>query len=190
LLSLINGDHPQAYANNIYLFGNKRGTGESIWDIKKHIGLISPEFHWYFDSSATVWESIASGLNDTVGLFTTLVDGKKVIVDELVKYFDLEEVKDELLNLLPLGKQRLALLARTIIKNPELLVLDEPCQGLDRQQTKHFNELVDELCSNGMTLIYVAHTEAQLPQSITHRIVLQQGEVLNIKDYKTQKELA
>jgi molybdate transport system ATP-binding protein len=191
LLSLINGDHPQAYANNIYLFGNKRGSGESIWDIKKHIGLISPEFHWYFDSSATVWESIASGLNDSVGLFTTLVDGKKEMVDELISYFDLEEDKNELLKLLPLGKQRLVLLARTIIKNPELLVLDEPCQGLDSQQTQHFNELIDELCSNGMTLIYVAHTEAQLPKSIRDCLTLYQGEVLkNTKDYKIQKELA
>jgi molybdate transport system ATP-binding protein len=177
LLSLINGDHPQSYANELYLFGNRRGSGESIWDIKQHIGLISPEFHWYFDPTATVWQSIASGFYDTVGLFQQLPYTKSTQVDELAAYFGLTENKNELLTALPLGKQRLVLLARTIIKNPELLILDEPCQGLDLQQTQHFNQLVDELCSNGMTLIYVGHFESQLPTCIEKRILLEKGEV-------------
>lgn len=191
LLSLINGDHPQSYANELYLFGNKRGSGESIWDIKQHIGLISPEFHWYFDASATVWQSIASGFYDTVGLFQQLPYSKSQQVDELIEYFGLTEHKNELLNHLPLGKQRLVLLARTIIKNPELLVLDEPCQGLDQQQTQYFNQLIDELCANGMTVIYVGHFETQLPKTLTHKLVLGQGEVIeNTKAYTPQKELA
>lgn len=177
LLSLINGDHPQSYANTLYLFGNKRGSGESVWDIKQHIGLISPEFHWYFDASSTVWESVASGFYDTVGLFQQLPYSKSIQVDELVAYFGLKENKDELLSSLPLGKQRLVLLARTIIKNPELLILDEPCQGLDQQQTRYFNQLVDELCSNGMTLIYVGHFESLLPNTLDNRILLENGEV-------------
>ncbi|GGI27105.1 ATP-binding cassette domain-containing protein [Pedobacter mendelii] len=177
LLSLINGDHPQSYANELYLFGNRRGSGESIWDIKQHIGLISPEFHWYFDATSTVWQSIASGFYDTVGLFQQLPYSKSQQVDELVEYFGLMSSKNELLGSLPLGKQRLVLLARTIIKNPELLILDEPCQGLDQQQTQHFNHLVDELCSNGMTLIYVGHFESQLPNCLEKRILLESGEV-------------
>ncbi|MDN3585886.1 ATP-binding cassette domain-containing protein [Pedobacter aquatilis] len=177
LLSLINGDHPQSYANELYLFGNRRGSGESIWDIKQHIGLISPEFHWYFDATATVWQSIASGFYDTVGLFQQLPYTKSQQVDELVEYFGLTASKNDLLTSLPLGKQRLVLLARTIIKNPELLILDEPCQGLDQQQTQHFNQLIDELCSNGMTLIYVGHFESQLPTCIEKRILLEKGEV-------------
>ena len=190
LLSLINGDHPQSYANELYLFGNKRGSGESIWEIKQHIGLISPEFHWYFDVTLTVWQTIASGFYDTVGLFQQLPYTKSTQVDELAAYFGLTESKNELLSSLPLGKQRLVLLARTIIKNPELLILDEPCQGLDQQQTKHFNQLIDELCSNGMTLIYVGHFESQLPKSLTHQLILSNGEVIkNIKAYQTQKEL-
>ncbi|RLJ76860.1 ATP-binding cassette domain-containing protein [Pedobacter alluvionis] len=186
LLSLVNGDHPQSYANELYLFGNRRGSGESIWDIKQHIGLISPEFHWYFDPTATVWQSIASGFYDTVGLFQQLPYTKSIQVDELVEYFGLTENKNELLTALPLGKQRLVLLARTIIKNPELLILDEPCQGLDQQQTKHFNQLVDELCSNGMTLIYVGHFESQLPTCIEKRILLEKGEVKVVESLNTE----
>lgn len=182
LLSLINGDHPQSYANELYLFGNRRGSGESIWDIKQHIGLISPEFHWYFDASSTVWQSIASGFYDTVGLFQQLPYSKSQQVNELVEYFGLTASKNELFKSLPLGKQRLVLLARTIIKNPELLILDEPCQGLDQQQTQEFNELIDELCSNGMTLIYVGHFESQLPTCLEKRIVLEKGEVKAVEN--------
>lgn len=186
LLSLINGDHPQSYANELYLFGNRRGTGESIWDIKQHIGLISPEFHWYFDATSTVWKCIASGFYDTVGLFQQLPYTKRAQVDELIEYFGLAENKNELLTALPLGKQRLVLLARTIIKNPELLILDEPCQGLDQQQTRYFNQLVDELCSNGMTLIYVGHFESQLPTCIEKRILLEKGEVKVVESLNTE----
>ena len=181
LLSLINGDHPQSYANTLYLFGNKRGSGESVWDIKQHIGLISPEFHWYFDASSTVWQSIASGFYDSIGLFQQLPYSKNKQVDELIAYFGLTEHKNALLNTLPMGMQRLVLLARTIIKNPELLILDEPCQGLDQHQTQHFNQLVDELCSNGITVIYVGHFESALPSCLEKRIVLKNGEVKTIE---------
>jgi len=181
LLSLITGDHPQAYANNFYLFGNKRGSGESIWDIKKRMGLISPELHWYFDPMATVKHSIISGFFDSSGLFTEPDYKKRTQAAELISYFGLEEYQDRLLNQLPLGKQRLALLARTIIKNPELLILDEPCQGLDQHQTQHFNKLVDELCKNGTTLIYVGHFESQLPACIEKRILLENGEVKSVE---------
>jgi molybdate transport system ATP-binding protein len=182
LLSLICGDHPQAYANNFYLFGHKRGSGESIWEIKERIGLISPELHWYFDPSATVWQSIVSGFYDSSGLFCDPGYTKKAQANELISYFGLDEYKDTLMNELPLGKQRLALLGRTIIKNPELLILDEPCQGLDQQQTRHFNKLVDELCENGTTLIYVGHFESQLPSCIEKRILLEDGAVKSVEN--------
>ncbi|WP_205945665.1 ATP-binding cassette domain-containing protein [Pedobacter frigiditerrae] len=182
LLSLICADHPQAFANNFYLFGNLRGSGESIWEIKERIGLISPELHWYFDPTATVWQSIVSGFYDSSGLFCDPGYTKRLQADELIHFFGLDDYKNTLMNQLPLGKQRLALLGRTIIKNPELLILDEPCQGLDQQQTIHFNKLIDELCKNGTTLIYVGHFESQLPDCIEKRIVLENGEVQVIED--------
>ncbi|MCH5683812.1 hypothetical protein LWM68_05780 [Niabella sp. W65] len=92
-----------------------------------------------------------------------------------MQFLELQDVKNELLITQPLGKQRLALLGRTIIKNPQLLVLDEPCQGLDQQQTQYFNNLVDEISKNGVTIIYVGHFETQLPSSITHKLILKNG---------------
>ncbi len=181
LLSLINGDHPQAYTSDLYLFGKKRGSGESIWEIKQHLGIISPELHWYFDNNAKVWQSIASGFYDSVGLFNHLKHSEQKKVNEVLEFFDLTEYKNHALHTLPLGMQRLALLARTIIKNPELLILDEPCQGLDSIQTQYFNDIVDELCTHGKTLIYVGHFETQLPKCIENKIILDNGHVRAIE---------
>lgn len=181
LLSLINGDHPQSYGLDISLFGHPRGSGESIWDIKEKIGMISPEMHWYFDQQATVWHTLASGFYDSIGWFIDVKFHEKKQIEELMDFFDLTDYRDQLLHTLPLGKQRLAMLARSIIKNPPLLVLDEPCQGLDTVQAKYFNDVVDELCQYGKTLIYVGHYESQLPDCIEHRIVLEHGEVKAIE---------
>ncbi|HMR84625.1 MAG TPA: ATP-binding cassette domain-containing protein [Niabella sp.] len=178
LLSLITADHPQAYANNIRLFGVQRGGGESIWDIKKRIGLISPELHWYFDPNATVSQSLASGFFDANGQYQRLRYAQKQQLEELLHFLNLYGVRDELLATQPLGKQRLALLGRTIIKNPQLLVLDEPCQGLDQQQTQYFNNLIDEISKNGVTIIYVGHFETQLPSCLTHKLVLEEGKIV------------
>lgn len=184
LLSLITGDHPQAYSSGLSLFGKKRGSGESIWEIKEHLGFISPEMHWYFDNTLKVWQSIASGFYHSVGLFKRLSFQKQKEVNELLSYFGLTEYKNETISSLPLGKQRLVLLARTIIKNPELLILDEPCQGLDSKQTKEFNNLVDDLCNYGKTLIYVGHFETQIPTCIENRIILENGKIKTIEYLK------
>ena len=175
LLSLLTGDHPQAYANEIYLFGQKRGSGESIWDIKKNIGFISPELQWYFEPSSTVFQAIVSGFFDTAGLFRTAGTAQAAKVRAMLELFKLEDEENTLLKQLPLGKQRIVLLARAIIKNPPVLILDEPCQGLDQEQTRMFNRLVDQLSTPTRTLIYVGHLAYRLPACITHQLTLNAG---------------
>lgn len=178
LLSLLVGDHPQAYANDISLFGRRRGSGESIWDIKEKIGIISPELHWYFDQNATVWNSVASGLKDTIGWFLDVSYEEGRQIESVLDFFGLLDVRDRYLNTLPLGRQRLALLARTIVKNPPLLVLDEPCQGLDGAQTEIFNSVLDALSAFGKTIIYVGHYESRLPKCLTHMLELEKGKTV------------
>lgn len=175
LISLLTGDNPQAYAQEIYLFGRKRGSGESIWDIKKQIGFISPELQWYFEPGSTVFQAVASGLFDTTGLFRKLSPQQTAKTNALIELFGLENEANDLLTHLPLGKQRLALLARAIIKNPPLLILDEPCQGLDEAQTNMFNQLVELLCNTNRSLIYVNHFEHALPHFLTHELILEEG---------------
>lgn len=181
LLSLITADNPQAYSQDIYLFDKKRGSGESIWDIKKNIGFVSPELHRYFDFGATVHHVIASGFFDTMGLFKRLNAVQEESVNEWARLFELEEESNKPLYLLPAGKQRRTLLARALIKNPALLVLDEPCQGLDDHQTSQFLQLVDEICSHSeTTLIFVSHYDSEIPSCITGKLELQQGKQITL----------
>ncbi len=160
LISLITGDHPQAYANKVFLFDKKRGSGESIWDIKKKIGFVSPELHWYYDKTISVYNTIASGFFDTIGVYKKLSEEQKNIVDEWLLFLNIKAKAQQQLYTLSTSQQRLALLARALVKNPPLLILDEPCQSLDEQQVKDFVALVDDLCSqSNKTLIYVSHYE-------------------------------
>jgi molybdate transport system ATP-binding protein len=176
LLSLITGDNPQAYANDIYLFDRKRGSGETIWDIKKQIGYVSPELQWYFDTSINCFDAVASGFFDTIGLFKPISSKQKQQVNNWLHYFGLEKESAKLLSLLPAGKQRLVLLARAMVKNPPVLILDEPCQGLDEQQKDHFIRFTDAICSSTeRTLIYVSHYASEIPSCIDHVLELEGG---------------
>ncbi|HMH20545.1 MAG TPA: ATP-binding cassette domain-containing protein [Puia sp.] len=180
LLSLITADNPQAYANQIWLFDRRRGSGESIWDIKQKIGFVSPELHLYFDYGATCHEVIASGLFDTIGLFRTLSPGQETSVLLWMRLLSLGEVRDKRLAQLSTGQQRMVLLARALIKNPPMLILDEPCQGLDEDQTLYFKELISELCEAfATTLIYVSHYSQEIPGTVNRFLKLTNGSMVN-----------
>lgn len=179
LLSLITGDNPQAYANEIYLFDKRRGSGESIWDIKKKIGYVSPELHLYFPPNISCFKAVASGLFDTIGLYRHLNESQISIVSDWIRLFNLQHVSNRLLSHLSASEQRLTLLARALVKNPSLLILDEPAQGLDVGQATAFKEIVEQICLHTTkTLIYVSHFQEEIPSCINRFIRLQDGEVV------------
>jgi molybdate transport system ATP-binding protein len=181
LLSLINADNPQAYANEIYLFERKRGSGESIWDIKKNIGFVSPELHLFFERGITCFQTIASGLFDTIGLFRKTTPQQDELVEKWMNVLEIESLSQKPLQNLPMGKQRLVLLARAMVKNPALLVLDEPCQGLDSGQIEKFKNIIDAVCANPqVTLLYVSHYESEWPRCINKSITLESGTIRSI----------
>jgi molybdate transport system ATP-binding protein len=176
LLSLISADNPQAYANEIFLFDRKRGTGESIWDIKKNIGYVSPELHLFFDLGITCQEAVASGLFDTIGLFRKPGTTETSTVLEWMDIIGISSIKEKRLNQLSLGEQRLVMLTRALVKSPPLLILDEPCQGLDSEQTARFKNTIDQICgSTSTTLIYVSHYTQDVPSCISHHLQLKAG---------------
>lgn len=176
LLSLITADNPQAYANEIYLFDRRRGSGESIWDIKQQIGYVSPELHLYFEYSVTCFQAIASGLFDTIGLFRTISEKQTAQVQQWVDLLQLKPKQHTLLRNLSAGEQRLVLLARALVKNPPLLVLDEPCQGLDPEQQATFKQLIETLGEHFQTtLIYVSHYREEIPAIVTKHLELENG---------------
>ena len=160
----------------IWLFGRRRGTGETIWEIKQKIGFVSPELHLYFDPGASCFEVVASGLFDTIGLFRPLTPEQEETVMLWMKLLSLQDLRMRRLPQLSAGQQRMVLLARALIKNPPMLILDEPCQGLDDEQTAYFRELVTVLCEAfDKTLIYVSHYRQELPRCIDKYLRLEAG---------------
>ena len=172
LLAFVIGDHPQAYANDVRLFGVRRGTGESIWSIKRRIGWVSPELHACMDRGASVLDTVLSGLDDTPYLNGSRTPARVRRAREALAAVGLSGAETEPFGALSGGAQRLALLARAVVKRPPLLVLDEPCQNLDRPNRERFVALVDRLCSDpATTLLYVTHLADTEPRCITHRLL-------------------
>jgi molybdate transport system ATP-binding protein len=167
LLSMILGDNPQVYTNDVVVFGQKRGSGESVWDIKKHIGWVSPELHLHFNDSVSCFEVVGSGFFDTVGLFEPLSGHQRGAVRSWLARFQLLEYSDRPLSSLSAGLQRMVLLTRALVKKPRLLILDEPCQGLDPAHRRLFVRTVDGLIRAGTaTVAYVTHRQDEIPASI------------------------
>ena len=178
LLSLINADNPQSYTNDFDLFDRKRGSGESIWDIKKRIGFVSPELHLYFTKSTQVYKAVASGLFNTNGLYQSLSMEDKTKALDYLKLLNINHLANKLFQELSSGEQRQVLLARALIKNPPLLILDEPCQGLDRKSMEFFRDLVNEICVKfNKTLIYVSHYQDEIPTCVNQFLHLENGKV-------------
>ncbi|GAB2799895.1 ATP-binding cassette domain-containing protein [Rhabdobacter roseus] len=181
LLSILTADHPQRFANDYDLFDQHRGgKGTSIWDIKGRIGHVSPELHLYFPTEATVFKTIASGFFDATGVyFRTLTGPQTEQVGTLAQLLGVGTLLDRPFRKLSKGEQRRVLLARALVKNPPLLILDEPCQGLDIASVEHFKYLVDTVCSSPeRTLVYVSHYPHEIPSCVTHRLELHQGKVV------------
>jgi len=177
LLSLILGDNPQAYMNHVEVFGRRRGTGESIWELKRQIGWVSPELHLYFNQSMTCFEVVASGFHETIGLFEPLTALQQKTARHWLKRFEMLESAHKPLFELSLGQQRMVLLARALVKKPKLLILDEPCQGLDRAHRQLFLGTLDKLLRGQTeTAIYVTHRPDEIPRSIKRVLRLSKPE--------------
>lgn len=179
LLSLINADNPQAYANKIELFDRKRGSGESIWDIKQKIGFVSPELHQYFKSDATCLQVTGSGFFDTIGYLRTCTPEQLEKAQGWLQLLEIDGYAAEKFQQVPESVQRLVLLARALVKNPPLLIFDEPCQGLDVHQKNHFKAVIEELCRHlPVTLIYVTHYEEELPAGVDRFLRIRNGKMI------------
>jgi molybdate transport system ATP-binding protein len=174
LLSLVCADNPQGYACDISLFGHRRGSGESIWDIKRHIGYVSPEMHRSYKQNIPAIQIVASGLKDTVGLYVRANEEEKEQCRKWLRRLGIGHLENRNFMEMSSGEQRLVLVARAFVKEPDLLILDEPLHGLDDENRVMVKALVDEYCQNpDVTLIYVTHYQEELPQSIDHSIYLE-----------------
>ena len=178
LLSLIAGDNPQAYANEIYLFGKRRGSGESIWDIKACISMVSSEIQTLYRKEITASDVVASGIFDSIGLYRNLNSEHKRQVDKWIEFFGISHIANSIFTHLSFGERRMVLLARSMVKSPELLILDEPCQGLDQENRKLLMCLIEMIGRDTDTnILYVTHYEDELPACIDHVLTLKKPEL-------------
>lgn len=176
LISLLLGENPQAYANDFYLFDRKRGTGESIWDIKRPVGFVSPELSRYFPKNQTCIKVVLSGLFDTMGLFRQATPEQTVLAQHWLAAFDIPHIQHILLHQASLEDQRFCLLARAMIKRPALLILDEAAQGMDDEQRLRFKHIIDHICrETPIGLIYVSHYADDIPEAVENEILLENG---------------
>ena len=170
LLSLICADNPQAYACDIRLFGKQRGSGESIWEIKRRIGYVSPEMHRSYQHNIPAIQVVASGLKDTVGLYTRTNEAEREQCRWWMHIFGIDDLEQRPFLSLSSGEQRLVLLARAFVKVPSLLILDEPLHGLDSQNRQIVKEIIQTYSQlPGKTLSMVTHYEEELPSCFTLR---------------------
>ncbi len=176
LLNLITGDHPQCYVNDIQIFGMQRGQGETIWDIKQHIGYVSSALQWEYKVSVSVRNAIISGFYDSIGIYQQYSDEQKNIANQWLALLGLDAYADRPFNQLSFGDQRLVLIARAMVKHPPLLILDEPCLGLDDINRQLVLALIEKICTGSNTsVLYVNHRLEDKIPGIDNHMVLSDG---------------
>lgn len=179
LLHMFTGDNPHCYTNDLTLFGITRGSGESIWDIKKHIGIMSNALHmqYTYKTNVSLLNVIISGFHDSIGLYVKASPEERQCALRWLSLLGLAEKENTPFLSLSFGEQRLALIARSMVKHPTVLILDEPCNGLDDFNRQKVLKLIDVVAQHSTTtLLYVTHNQSESVPSIQHH--------LDMRDYQ------
>lgn len=162
-LELITGDNMQVFCNDVKIFGARRGSGETIWDIKKRLGIVSYRLHVeYRMVGQNLLGVIVSGFHDSIGLYEAASDVEIAAAKKWLALGGFSGRENEQFSNLSYGEQRAILILRASVKSPEILILDEPCHGLDenfRQKILDLLETIDE--SGTTTLLHVTHDPSE-----------------------------
>ena len=176
LLKLILGDNQQAYANEIMLFGQKKGSGATIWDLKKHIGVVSSDLQARYRAETKVLDVVCSGFFDSVGLYRHCGESERELGNLWLRLTGLETLAEKRFDQLSYGQRQLALVARAMIKNPWLLILDEPCDGLDFWNRAKLLKLIEFIGKNTTsTIVITTHREDEIPDCVQNVLLLRKG---------------
>ncbi|TDW52211.1 molybdate transport system ATP-binding protein [Flavobacterium sp. 270] len=184
ILSLITGDNPKGFGQNLFLFGRKKGTGESVWDIKKQIGIFTTSMTDLFQKSHTLEQMILSGFFDSIGLYIEPTTHQKQIVTQWLEVIEMTALRKKRFIDLSIGQQRVALIVRAVLKHPPLLILDEPVEGLDDENVDLVIQLINTIKQEtNVSILYVSHRiEAGLaPTSVFELLPTPTGSIGQIK---------
>jgi molybdate transport system ATP-binding protein len=192
LLSLIDGENHKAYGQQVKLFGRQRGSGETVWDIKARFGVVSNELHNRYIKGWKVVDVVVSGFFNSVGLYDDSGASERRTAEQWLQTMGIAELGRDFYHELSFGQQRLVLLARAMVKRPSILILDEPCVGLDDWHRDLVLGTLDVIAASTTTqLIYVSHTAGEHPGCINQRLSFvplesSDGYQLLIKDFSSK----
>ncbi len=179
LLSLIQGDNPQAYALDLRLFGMRQHTTQTLWHTRQKIGWLSPELHQHYPAAWSCLDVVSSGFFNSIGLHQHCTRRQRAAARRWLREFGLMENAGAALGELALGDQRMILLARAVVKRPKLLILDEPCQGLDLAYRRAVLDTVNRvIAQTGATLIFVTHHAKEMPRCVSRILQLKSGRIV------------
>ncbi|MBB5348142.1 ATP-binding cassette domain-containing protein [Desulfoprunum benzoelyticum] len=160
LLHMITGDNPKCYANDLRIFGIQRGSGESIWELKRDMGIVSPDLHRNYRAPGTTRQVVLSGLFDSIGLYRRPTGVQEQRAMQWLEWTGLAGRASQPFRRLSFAEQRLVLIARALIKLPRLLILDEPTQGLDGHNRAGLLQFLEQIAANRIsTILYVSHRQ-------------------------------
>lgn len=163
-LELITGDNMQVFCNDVKIFGARRGSGETIWDIKRRLGIVSYRLHVeYRMVGETVLGVIVSGFHDSIGMYEAAGDVEIAAAKKWLALGGFSGRENEPFGNLSYGEQRAVLILRASVKSPEILILDEPCHGLDEQFRQNILDLLETIAESGTTtLLHVTHDPCEV----------------------------
>jgi molybdate transport system ATP-binding protein len=182
LLKLITGDNLQGYANELVLFGRAKGSGESVWQIKQQIGYVADDLQLRYQKKMSGLDVVCSGFFDSVGLYRHCTQTQRQAAQACMERTGIRELGSRLFSKMSFGQQRMVLIARAMVKSPRLLILDEPCNGLDPGNRQRVLEMLDGIGRrSAASLLYVSHRSDEMPACITHRLHLKNGRIHAIR---------
>ena len=182
LLKLITGDNLQGYANELVLFGRPKGSGESVWQIKQQIGYVADDLQLRYQKRMSGLDVVCSGFFDSVGLYRHCTDSQRQAARTCMERTGIRDLGLRLFSELSFGQQRMVLIARAMVKAPRLLILDEPCNGLDAGNRLRVLAMLDGIGRRAAaSLLYVSHRSDEMPACITHRLQLRNGRIHAIR---------
>ncbi|WP_243349747.1 ATP-binding cassette domain-containing protein [Parabacteroides sp. FAFU027] len=161
LITLITGDNPRGYGQDMMLFGMKKGSGETIWDIRKQIGYYTPNMTTRFTRNDSVLNMIISGFNDSIGLYAEPTDYQIYMAEQWLTMLG-NSFRNKSFQDLSIGQQRMVMVARAMVKHPPLLILDEPTIELDEENSRLFIDMVNAIAAEKqVAIIYISHRDEE-----------------------------